>query len=757
MFQMFGFDGVKCPRCEHKNADKSGYCAQCGLTLGAAPNRPVLRENRWIAGAQELALFFGVRELSSMFARPLRVPPATRAFILQDDKVTEVPPGDYEAGRFFARLPELERSGHGEVLIARSAPLPVEFSFDDLHSAEHLQVAARFTVAVAIGQVAAFARHFMALPGSVTHEHLRELLAPSVRQLAAEFIASRTIRDMASNQELRLQLDERLQGALKIRLEQYGLAVSAVDTLALRHDKYDASRERIGTLWLVAGEREAKLEHARQLDQLYSAAEWQRIEREEQEGRQRHRRAELRQDESVERADLSLRNSERLHAIRAREIDLYSRIVDARTRKQAIEQGAGDVLVELEHELAKKGVAREDESLAWAHLRQLAQIRMRTELEIAQQEALEARQLAQQRFAHQLLQQQIENKIAQALGIEDESHKRAELARLRQSQAEAAGREHELEAERHKEAWQSLALANAARKREAERVQEWEDQLALERQRELLRADMLKDSGAKAEAEEINQKIEAMRRTGSQAEALAQHEKLLRTIEADAVHARNVQQIELEAQEKLHAMMQREHEAQWQQELRRLELAREEKFAQLAHGAELARIDIARAEAVGALDDTAKVALAAAPNAAALADLLKTQVHSAMSPEQLQALASVVGAANSVTPLDAARMAQERAGHERQLREAEVDKDRSHQLGLLKLQNDVNKAALGAQSQLGVGLAHGKSGSVPDFPTSGNRGQTPIVSGGARRACANGHVARPDDQFCAQCGAALEP
>jgi len=128
-----------------------------------------------------------------------------------------------------------------------------------------------------------------------------------------------------------------------------------------------------------------------------------------------------------------------------------------------------------------------------------------------------------------------------------------------------------------------------------------------------------------------------------------------------------------------------------------------------------------------------------------------------MSPEQLQALASVVGAANSVTPLEAARMAQQRAEHERELRDAEVDKDRSHQLGLLKLQNDVNKAALGAQAQLGVGLAQGKSGSVPDFPISGNRGQTPIVSGGARRACANGHVARPDDQFCARCGAALEP
>jgi hypothetical protein len=35
MFQMFGFGGVKCPRCEHKNDGQSGYCKHCGLTLGA--------------------------------------------------------------------------------------------------------------------------------------------------------------------------------------------------------------------------------------------------------------------------------------------------------------------------------------------------------------------------------------------------------------------------------------------------------------------------------------------------------------------------------------------------------------------------------------------------------------------------------------------------------------------------------------------------------------------------------------------------
>ncbi len=609
--------------------------------------------------------------------------------------------------------------------------MPVEFEFDDLRSAEHLKISAGFTASVRIEQVAAFARHFMTLPGTVTSLHLRELLAPSVRQLAAEFVGGQSLRDMARNPELRAQLDERLQGALKMRLAQYGLAVVQVDTLALRHDKFDANRERIGTLWLVADDRHVQLEHAKQLDQLYDDAQWQRIRREEQESRLRYRRTELRQDEAIERAELSLQNSERVQALRAREIDLYGRIVDSKNRKQAIERGAGDVLAELEHELAKKGAARGDESSEWAHLRHLAQIRMRTELEISQQEALEARQMAQQRFSHQLLQQQIENKVAQAMHIEDEVRKRAELERLHASEQAAARRQLEIEAEEHKARWQSLTLINAAHKREAERVQEWEEQLALERQRELLRSGSLL-------AEEANQKLESMRRGGAQAESVAQYEKLLRTIDADGIQSRQAQQLALEGEEARHAMKRQGQEAEWQQELRRLEHEREEKFAQLAHAADMARIEIARVETIGAMGDTAKVALASAPNAAALADYMKTQVHAGMSPQQLAALSGVVAATNSVTAQDAARMGQEREQQERVRRDAEVDKDRRHQLDLINLQNDVNKAALASQAQLGAGVAQATRG--------------PVV-----RQCSNGHVALPSDRFCAQCGAALQP
>ncbi|UUZ54788.1 hypothetical protein LP419_01740 [Massilia sp. H-1] len=324
------------------------------------------------------------------------------------------------------------------------------------------------------------------------------------------------------------------------------------------------------------------------------------------------RRQELRQDESIATAEQTLASAERLQAVRARS-NCMAASSTPRTASRRWNGAPSEIVAELEHELAKKGAAREDESTQWAHLRRLAEIHMRTELEIAQQGASEARQMAQQRFSHQLLQQQIENKISQALGIEDEARKRAELVRLHQKQQDAARREREIEDEHHQARWQALALTNAAHKREAARVAEWEDQLALDRQRELLRADAVKDAVSKAEVEQITQKIEGMRRTGAQAESIAQYEKLLRTIEADGIHARQTQQIELDAEQRRHALRQQEQEAAWQQELRRMDHVREEKYAQHAHEIALARTEIARAESIGAMSDTAKVALAAWP------------------------------------------------------------------------------------------------------------------------------------------------
>ncbi len=101
----------------------------------------------------------------------------------------------------------------------------------------------------------------------------------------------------------------------------------------------------------------------------------------------------------------------------------------------------------------------------------------------------------------------------------------------------------------------------------------------------------------------------------------------------------------------------------------------------------------------------------------------------------------MVGATNSVTPAQAALQVQQQIEREQARRDAEVDKDRRHQLDLLGLQNDVNKAALAKQAELGAGVAQAgvqaRSQSVP-------------------RTCPNGHRAGPNDKFCAECGAAIQ-
>ncbi len=662
MLRMFGSGGAKCPRCSHGNSGADGYCAACGLMLGTPRHAPVLVENRWVPGPDELAVFFGVRALSGVFVKTLRVPATARAYILQGDEATEVPQGEYEIEGFFTRLNHLLRDQHAEILVTRSSALPVEFELDGLFSAEHLAVSARLSLSVRIESVPAFARHFMTMPGTVKADHLRELLLQPVRQLAGEFVAARSLREMAGRRELRPELDQHLQGGLATLLADYGLAIVRVETLALRHDRFDANRARIGSLWLAVDEQRVKVEHARQLDELYSDDEWRRIAREESEARLAHRRAELRQGASLERAEMSLRNAERAQAIRAREIELYGRIVEARSRKHAIERGAQDLVAELEHELAQKRGARADQETEWAHLRELAAVRMREEVTLARQDAAQARTVAAQRFTHQLLQQQIRNKIEQARGIEDAARQRAELARLHAAEEDAARRAREIEAEEHAGRLKMLELANAARRRGAERALEWEDAQGAAR-------------------------VEALRRDATQADALAQHEKLLRTIEADAA----LQRVALDGEE-ARAVLQAELLA-----------------AERAH-------ELRRMETLGAVDDATKLVLAGATNAALLADVLKARTQAGMSADQLAAVTS-------------SRLADEQIERERARRDAELERERRHQLDLLALQNDVNKTALATQAQLGSAL----------------------VAGAACRHAG----AQAGDRFCGTCGAPL--
>jgi putative alpha-1,2-mannosidase len=129
-----------------------------------------------------------------------------------------------------------------------------------------------------------------------------------------------------------------------------------------------------------------------------------------------------------------------------------------------------------------------------------------------------------------------------------------------------------IEAEHHQAALKSLQLAHAGQRRATERVQEWEEQLDLDRKRDLLRADQLKEGHSQVDVEEVRQQLDALRRSGATLDSIAQHEKLLRTIEAEGIHSRQEEHIALDAEQQRHAMRLKERQAQWQHELAQLQV-----------------------------------------------------------------------------------------------------------------------------------------------------------------------------------------
>jgi hypothetical protein len=503
---------------------------------------------------------------------------------------------------------------------------------------------------------------------------LQQLLEPTVRQITLEFIGAQSLREMQDNRDLRQQLDERLLLTMNLRIAKYGLVVTQAATLEVRHDKICAEREKlgekIGTLWLVVDAKRALIDQGKRLDALYSEKEWQKISHEEEQIRLRYRREELRQKfgkdlgwlylngeaenakKHLSRAKLRQDENERLQTIRVRELELYGRIIDAGTQKEAVERGAGEVIKELEHGLKEKSEQRQNVADLWLHVRTLARIKMRTESEITQLESKQSAQLLQQGIAHQLQKIQLQHQITQAQLLDDQTQARVQIKLLRAEQENLTRREQELAEEEQKGRLISLSIETEAKAREFQRLQAWEEELHAQKTRELQRADSIKECDTELQLARLKENIGELKRVGSHADAQAQHEKLLRTLDAHAILERQVQQQRHQAEldkataEKMHLKsLQDDDQCRWQRELEKHDLEHSQQLSRLRteqeHEVTLARLAIERINVIASLSETGKIATVDTPNAMLLGDILKLQAQASMSAEQI--LASQAG------------------------------------------------------------------------------------------------------------------
>lgn len=715
MRKLFAYPKIPCVRCEHENQRDSDYCSQCGLILGSPYHDAILHQQRWIPADDEVAIFFAVQSVDKIAVNNIQIPARARAFILQDQRCIELFAGDYDTASLRAKTRDFAANQALDILITRSLPFALHFQFENLHTVEFLAMRAQCLVRIKIDQIATFAQHFMAAPGSINTLQLQELFNATVKQSVQSWLSLHSLRSIQDQANLAAELDAHLLADLNRHLAQYGFAATQAVVQELRHEKLSDDREKIGEQSISASlqleAQRAQLEHGKTADTLYSEREWQKIAKQEEQVRLRYRHEEMRQQfgkdlgwlylqgehekakKRLSRAKLQQDEAERLQTIRLREVDLYRQIADAHTRQQALKQETADTIRELEHTLKEKSETRQNEADQWLHIRTLARIKMRSETELSQLHCKQAAQVLQQQIDQQIQQIQLEHQIAQSRLISDQEQHALQAQLLREKQTRLEQREQELEDERQKNRLIHISLETEVRAREFQRLQAWEEELHQQRTRDLHREERLKDSGTELKVAQVQTDINRLQRETELAHAVVQQEKIMRTLE---VHQRLAQQEQEKAMQAVEVeksrmlISQEEEHNRWQRQQQTINAEQQQQVA-------MAKIEIERLSAIANFSETGKIATAEVPNASALAEVMKLQTQASMSAEQIlaaqagqsmhaaQAMSAMAQVQQGMSLEQAMKMLQECLREEREQREVELQ--RRHQIDLNMVQN----------------------------------------------------------------------
>ncbi|MBC3882011.1 hypothetical protein H8K35_10020 [Undibacterium sp. LX40W] len=670
MISLFKSAHSGCSRCAQPHHNDTRFCSVCGLDFDAPAQHVLLAPD-------EVAIGFHATKLGDFLALHAQHAHQLHIQIFQYGQVHDLTQD---------QALSVDKQSAAGIFITRKGRFDVNVVVDDLHTAEFLPLQANIRLQLHVAQTREFAEQFMSGSCRVTLTDLQTLFSPSVRQQCLEMTNAHTLRELQDQVGLQQHLQQEIKATLAAQLEKLGLALDRIQVQELRHDKLSSAREslgeKLGSLYLIIDHQRANNAHRKQIDALYSEAEWQQIARDEERVRLRYRREEMRQQlgndlswlylrgehenakKRLSRAKLRQDEAERLHAIQLRELELYARIAEASTRKQAIEQGAASAVQELEHQLREKKDQQQNEVDEWLHIRTLARIKMRSESELAQMHSKEAAQLLQQKIEHQLQAQRLEHDLEVNQRQQQSLRQQEQAAWLHEQQRQLQLREQALEEEAHQTRLLSLSLETEVRAREFKRIQAWEDELAQQRQQQLQSESVLKAQQQAVQMATLKQQIAQLEHQQAQQQALAQHDKLSRTLALEAQYA------ELEQQRQ-----QQSHVAQAQAEL---------------------EVQLRKFEAIAALSETSKIAVADQANAAMLTDVLKLQTMAAMSPEQIlaiqaaqsehaaQAVAEVKRQTHGLSWEDTVRMLHERVQEERAQRQAE--QERRHEIDLQNAQ-----------------------------------------------------------------------
>ncbi|NQT37999.1 MAG: SPFH domain-containing protein, partial [Planctomycetes bacterium] len=222
-----------------------------------------LDNHRWLAPEGQFAVRILADEAPGFFAKKLIVEPGTRALIIDEGVFQgEMPPGSYTLESLPQRV-KFWKTKQATVILTRQEDLPLDIACPRLATAEHLMVEASVRLSVQIEDVALFLRNLLGSRPGFSIDQLCDAIGPLVQQAMWEAVGRLSISDL-TGPEVRGDLDAAVEQALGVSLKRYGLRFGQIQTVSVRHDRYDEHLQKQGEVWLI---REG-LQQQKALDEL---------------------------------------------------------------------------------------------------------------------------------------------------------------------------------------------------------------------------------------------------------------------------------------------------------------------------------------------------------------------------------------------------------------------------------------------------------------------------------------------------------
>ena len=501
-----------------------------------------IEENRWTAPTDQFAVRIQVNDAPGFFSKRLIIEPGCRALVIEDDAfIGEVTAGSYTLESFAQRL-RFWTKKQCTVILTRAEDMPLECHCDGLPTRENLLVEASVRLTVQMSDVALFLQNLLGARAAFSTADLRNSILSVIRQAMWESVGRMSITELTGAQ-VRRDLDAAVEQALGVSLKRYGIGFGQVQTVSIKHEKYDEQRRKLGEAWLL---REG-IDQQRALDELYSADELRQIQR-----RERVNELELLAE------NVALDRQEGDLAAMLRRVGIRSQVRDAVLSDKFDKIETADELARMLQEVDRNRLLRQDEQdelkavyQAKKADREAARSQLVRKLEIEQ--AFELSSLRAE-LDHQAALRAREHEFELAGRVENEDNRRwqALLARQRSEaehrrQEELKQREHQRQiaqqetGDRRDDQWQQLL--------HEQRIDRVQGELAVTRAERNIRLDELERQVRQARNEEalkMQQRQAEVQRQMQQGTFQDQMAKLAELNRLNAEYLRQRQQFDLE-------------------------------------------------------------------------------------------------------------------------------------------------------------------------------------------------------------------